>query len=110
MSLFSRAGTFCFERRLCRHNPFWGEASEEGGAPLRVHSCRCLRGWWARKGWRGPIASQEHLPEPDGPALEGHGGAGQVQAPRAIDLLAHEGARLVGGGLEPFTQWRQVRA
>jgi hypothetical protein len=51
---------------------------------------------------RVPLLPQEHLPEADRPALKGHRGAGQVQAPRAVDLLAHEGARLVGAGLEPL--------
>src|SRR5438552_8393113 len=49
-----------------------------------------------------PLLPQKYLPEPDRPALEGDGRAGQVQPPRAVDLLAHEGARLVGASLEPL--------
>src|SRR5712692_1207263 len=61
---------------------------------------------FARGGLRGdgrvPLLPQQHLPEPDRPALEGHRRACQVQSPRAVDLLAHQGARLVGAGLEPL--------
>src|SRR5262249_45216028 len=49
-----------------------------------------------------PLLPQEHLPEADRPTLERCRRAGQIQAPRAVDLLAHEGARLVGAGLAPL--------
>src|SRR5437867_11363698 len=58
----------------------------------------------ARRGLRPahavPLLAQEELVEADRPARERHGRAGQIQEPRPIRPLAHDGARLVGAGLE----------
>src|SRR6266545_1842542 len=47
-----------------------------------------------------PLLAQQELVEPDRATLEGHGRAREVEEPRAVDALAHDGARLVGAGLE----------
>src|SRR5262244_836811 len=47
-----------------------------------------------------PLLAQEELIETDGASREGHGGAGEVEEPRAIRPLAHDGLRLVGAGLQ----------
>src|SRR5438309_3974952 len=80
-----------------------GEVSEGGRGPLPSSLAVDV---FAGGGFGGaggvPLLPQEHLPQPDRPTVEGNGRAGQVQAPRAVDLLAHESARLVGAGLEPL--------
>src|SRR5712692_8775393 len=73
------------------------EDGRSGGSGVDVFARGGLRG-----DGRVPLLPQQHLPEPDRPALESHGGARQVQLPRAVDLLADQGARLVGAGLEPL--------
>src|SRR6266540_2197070 len=47
-----------------------------------------------------PLLAREHLVEPDGAGLEGHGRARQIQEPRAVGALADDGARLVGAGAQ----------
>src|SRR5215510_12572869 len=47
-----------------------------------------------------PLLAQEELIEADGAAREGHGGAGEVEEPRAIGSLAHDSPRLVGTRLQ----------
>src|SRR4030095_11335698 len=47
-----------------------------------------------------PQLLHQDLVEPDGPAGEGHRRAREVEQPGSVDLLAHDGARLVGAGLQ----------
>src|SRR6266542_1113710 len=47
-----------------------------------------------------PLLAREHLVEPYGAGLEGHGRARQIQKPRAVGALADDGARLVGAGAQ----------
>src|SRR5438105_5434027 len=72
-----------------------GEVSEGGRSPPPSSLAVDV---FAGSGFGGaggvPLLPEEHLPQPDRPTVEGNGGAGQVQAPRAVDLLAHESARL----------------
>src|SRR5882672_1861991 len=60
----------------------------------------------ARRGLRPadpvPLLAQQELVQPDRAAREGHRGAGEVEQPGAVRALAHDGARLVGAGLQPL--------
>src|SRR6267143_465979 len=48
------------------------------------------------------VLAQENLVEADGAALEGDGGARQIEEPRAVSPLADQRARLVGAGPQPL--------
>src|SRR5439155_24998859 len=80
----------------------WGRLRKGAAPPPSSLAVDVFAGGRRGRNGRVPLLPQKYLPEPDRPALGGDGRAGQVQAARAVDLLAHEGARLVGAGLEPL--------
>src|SRR6266571_3285840 len=100
---------FRFERRRRRRNSQIARLGRRGPSPATSSGSHCAGGGEVSEGGRSPPPSslavdvfagggfggaggvpllpQEHLPQPDRPTVEGNGGAGQVQAPRAVDLL-----------------------
>src|SRR5712691_9629518 len=76
------------------------EATREGMRTASRSGVQVFAGRGRGRALPVPLLAQQELVEPDRAAFERHGRAGEVEEPRAVDALAHDGARFVGAGLE----------